>query len=146
MWRLFDSWAEAHGMAGTGKSTAAEVAARVDTVMTKLLRGERRAAIVQFASKEWDVVERTADAYIAKATKLIEEVIQPRKEYEYALIRQRLEDLYEKTVKADNYQAALSALKQMADMAGVNAAQKVDVTSGGKPLPILITKMDMDKL
>jgi hypothetical protein len=28
----------------------------------------------------------------------------------------------------------------------VNAAQKVDVTSGGKPLPILITKMDMDKL
>ena len=118
-------------MAGHGKSTAAEVAARVDTVMTKLLRGERRPDIIQFASKEWDVVERTADAYIARATKLIEEVIQPRKEYEYALIRQRLEDLYEKTVKDKNYQAALSALKQMAEMSGVNAPQKIDMNANG---------------
>lgn len=133
-------------MAGHGKSTAAEVAARVDTVMTKLLRGEKRAEIVRYSSETWKVDERQTQNYITRATKLIAEITQPRKEYEYALIRQRLEDLYEKTVTDKNYQAALSALKQMAEMSGVNAPQKIDVTSGGKPLPILITKMDMDRL
>ena len=128
-------------MAGHGKSTAAEVAARVDTVMTKLLRGERRPDIIQFASKEWDVVERTADAYIAKATKLIEEVIQPRKEYEYALVRQRLEELYDKTLKDKNYNAALGALKQIADMAGINAPVKTESNTNGA-LNIVVKYVD----
>jgi hypothetical protein len=115
-------------MAGNGKSTAAEVAARVDTVMTYLLRGNNRPFIIQYAADAWSVSERTADGYIAKATKLIEEVTQPRKEYEFALTRQRLEDLYEKTLKDKNYQTALAVLKQVAELAGLNAPVKSDTT------------------
>ena len=133
-------------MAGNGKSTAAEVAARVDTVMTHLLRAKNRPFIIQYAADTWSVSERTADGYIARATALIEGITKPRKEYEFALVRQRLEDLYGKALADRNYNAALGALKQVAEMTGINEAQKVDLTSGGKPLPILITKMDMDKL
>lgn len=133
-------------MAGHGKSTAAEVAARVDTVMTHLLRGKGRPFIMQFAADTWSVSERTTDEYIARATKLIEEITQPRKEYEFALVRQRLEELYDKALADKNYNAALGALKQVAEMTGINQPQKVDVTSDGKPVPILITKMDLSEL
>lgn len=118
-------------MAGHGKSTAAEVAARVDTVMTKLLRGEKRAEIIRYASETWKVDERQTQNYITRATKLIAEITQPRKEYEYALVRQRLETLYEDTLKAKNYNAALGALKQIAEMAGINAPVKTENNTNG---------------
>jgi predicted transcriptional regulator len=115
-------------MAGNGKSTAAEVAARVDTVMTHLLRGKNRPFIIQYATETWSISERMADTYIARATKLIQEVTQPRKEYEFALTRQRLEDLFEKTLNDKNYQTALAVLKQVAEITGINAPVKSDNT------------------
>lgn len=115
-------------MAGNGKSTKAEVAARVDTVMTKLLRGEKRAEIIRYASESWNVDERQVQNYITRATKLIAEITQPRKEYEFALVRQRLEDLYDSAFKDKNYNAALGALKQVAEMIGLNAPVKSDTT------------------
>jgi hypothetical protein len=133
-------------VAGEGKSTKAEVATRVDTVMTHLLRAKGRPFIIQYAADTWSVSERTADEYIARATKLIEQITQPRKEYEFALVRQRLEELYDKALGDKNYNAALGALKQVAEMTGINEAKKVDVTSAGKPVPILITKMDLSEL
>jgi Zn-dependent M32 family carboxypeptidase len=115
-------------MAGNGKSTKAEVAARIDTVVTKLLRGVKRAEIIRYASETWNVDERQVQNYITRATKQIEEITQPRKEYEFALVRQRLEELYEDAFAAKNYNAALGALKQVAEMIGLNAPVKSDTT------------------
>lgn len=135
-------------MAAKGRSTAAETATRVDTIMTMLLRGAPRSEMCKFAQETWDVTDNTADRYIAKATEQIKEITQPRREYEFALVRTRLEDLYAKTYKMQDYYTSLRVLNQIATLTGVNAPVKTetDVTSGGKPLPILITKMDMDKL
>jgi hypothetical protein len=155
MWRLFDSQRgrmaaqrQRPTMATKGRSTAAETAARVDTIMTMLLRGAPRSEMCAFAQKTWDVSEDSADRYISKATAQIETITQPRREYEFALVRTRLEDLYAKTYGQQDYYTALRVLNQITALTGVNAPVKTetDVTSGGKPLPILITKMDMDKL
>jgi hypothetical protein len=117
-------------MANT-RSTAAETAARVDAIMTMLLRGAPRGEMCQYAQETWGVTDDSADRYIARATKQIKAITQPRREYEYALVRTRLEDLYAKTYGAQDYYTALRVLKQIADLTGIEAPIKSDETVKG---------------
>jgi hypothetical protein len=53
------------------KCTNTEAGQRVNAVYDLLLRAHSRTQIIQFASENWGVGERQADAYIARARELI---------------------------------------------------------------------------
>jgi hypothetical protein len=127
-----------------GRSTAAEVAQRIDTIMTMLLRGAPRKEMVGFAEEMWGVSDTTADNYIAKATAQIETIVQPRREYEFGLMRTRLEDLYAKTTKIQDYYTALRVLKQIADLTGVDAPTKAEAEVNGA-IAITVRYEDVDR-
>jgi hypothetical protein len=52
------------------KSTNVEIDQRINTVYDLLLRAYNRTQIVRYASEEWQVSERQAETYIARARDL----------------------------------------------------------------------------
>jgi hypothetical protein len=108
------------------KTTKAEKAQRVDAVMTLIMHGATRPEIIQYASELWDVVERTADDYASEARQQLEAITEPRRPYEFALMRTRLEDLYAKTYKMQDYYTSLRVLKQISELTGVEAPTKTE--------------------
>lgn len=97
-----------------------------------------------FAVEQWGVAENTAANYITKAYAQIETITQPRREYEFALMRTRLEDLYAKTSKIQDYYTALRVLKQIADLTGVDAPTKAEAEVNAA-IAITVRYEDVDR-
>jgi hypothetical protein len=126
------------------KTTKAEKAQRVDAIMTLIMHGATRLEIIQYASDLWSVGERTADDYASEARKQIEAITEPRKPYEFALMRTRLEDLYAKTYKIQDYYTSLRVLKQLAELTGVDAPTKAEAEVNGA-IAITVRYEDVDR-
>ena len=76
---------------------------------------------------------RTIDNYIKKVKKAyynFEKEAQDEKGRTLA----RLDDLYSKLLKAQDYKGALGVLKEIADIVGFKAPTKLDHTSGGEKI------------
>ena len=53
------------------KSTKIEMDMRINRVACLLANGAVRSEILQYAAKEWEASERTADTYIARARDIL---------------------------------------------------------------------------
>ena len=108
-------------MTGENKSTFVETDSRVSLVYRLLLNGMRRREIFQYIAEktEWGVTERTIDNYIAKARDEIAEITENERECAYGMARKRLDDLYFKSMKINDYKTCLAIQKEIGDIEGL---------------------------
>ena len=96
------------------KSTNAEITERVNTVYSHLIKSHSRFDILQYAAEHWDVSVRSADEYIARARKLIEQDSAiTRPQFLAAAIR-RLAEYEKKSMNDDQIGTAIKALETQA--------------------------------
>ena len=112
-------------------ATDAEISIRVWNTLDLRLRGYTRAKIVEITANNYKVCERTADTYIAKANLILKENHQDLKNEMIALQKARLEDLLQKAYDSGDYKEARAIIESINKLFGLDAASKVDVTSGG---------------
>jgi hypothetical protein len=100
----------------TPRITAAELDARVNKVFELIVNGFTRYQIMQYASLEktgWNVTPRQVDTYIAKATALIANEAEYVRPKEFGKAISRLNDLYQKCLKVQDYQRAIAAQREL---------------------------------
>jgi hypothetical protein len=99
------------------KSTNAEIEQRVHAVYGLLVKSYSRFQILQYASKQWDVSDRTADIYIQRARQLIQQDSEIERPQWLAAAIARLVE-YEKRAGSDDRQllTAIKALETQAKL------------------------------
>lgn len=106
-------------MKQTPRITAAEKDARVNKIFELLVNGFTRYQILQYASsskppkKDWNVTTRQIDSYISEATAMLTteaEYIRPK---EFGKAIARLNDLYQRCLKVQDYQRAIAAQREL---------------------------------
>ena len=98
------------------KSTNAEMTARVKTVYGLFIKSYSRFEILQYAAEEWGVSERTADIYMQRARKLIQQDSEIERPEWLAAAIARLVKYEQKAGKEDNLQVAIKALETQAKL------------------------------
>lgn len=110
-----------------------EILERVNKIYALLLTGKKTRDIAPYISKTYNVSQKTAYNYIAKAKELREE---DAKEYrEEALSDQiaLLRNLYDKNYKLQDYKECRAIVQQLASLLGVDAPKKVEQSVNIKP-------------
>nr|BAR30609.1 putative DNA binding protein [uncultured Mediterranean phage uvMED]BAR30665.1 putative DNA binding protein [uncultured Mediterranean phage uvMED] len=99
------------------KSTNAEIEQRVKAVYGLLVKSYSRFQILQYASDQWDVSDRTADIYIQRARQLIQQDSEIERPQWLAAAIARLVE-YEKRAGSDDRQllTAIKALETQAKL------------------------------
>ena len=99
------------------KSTNAEIEQRVKAVYRLLVKSYSRFQILQYASDQWDVSDRTADIYIQRARQLIQQDSEIERPQWLAAAIARLVE-YEKRAGSDDRQllTAIKALETQAKL------------------------------
>ena len=128
-----------------GKSTKAEMAARLREVTKLLLAGAEFAEIRQFASeRQWDVSDRSIRRYMEKAYKRMADA--SRRDERQLLGRHLMQRraLYARCLKQGDHRTALAVLKDEADLQGVYPPTKIAHSSGNgqenRPVAVLSRK------
>lgn len=121
-----------------GKSTKAEMAARLREVTKLLLAGAEFAEIRQFASeRQWDVSDRSIRRYMEAAYKRMADA--SRRDERQLLGRHLMQRraLYGRCLKQGDHRTALAVLKDEADLQGVYPPTKVAPATpdGQQPYP-----------
>ena len=112
-------------------ATEAEISIRVGNTLELLLRGTPRARIVAITTNNYNVCEKTADTYIAKAKEIIKENTSATKDDMIALAAARYQDLYEKNYDSSDLKEARMVLDSIIKLFGLEPPKALDVTSGG---------------
>ena len=98
------------------KSTNAEMTARVKTVYGLFIKSYSRFEILQYAAEEWGVSERTADIYMQRARKLIQQDSEIERPEWLAAAIARLVKYEQKAGRDENLQVAIKALETQAKL------------------------------
>lgn len=123
----------------------AEVAARVTEVYRLIVRGLSRTEIIQKASDDWSVSERMADEYIARARVYLKEHTERDRDANYSLAVHRLEDLYKRTMKLQDYKTALGVQKELSELQGIYPPKRVENTGAdGGAIRVIVQHDDID--
>ena len=101
------------------KSTKIEMDMRINRVARLLANGAVRSEILQYAAKEWEASDRTADTYIARARELIRADWETDRLTFTAEILAQLATLQKEARKQNNLDAALGCIKTAAQIAQV---------------------------
>lgn len=109
------------------KTDPAEIRRRVDTVADMLIAGAPRHQIHAAAAKLWDVSIRTADRYITQASTQISAETAPKRASLMNTQHARLERVWYKSFAGGDYRAALGALKQIAQLYGLDAPTRTAI-------------------
>lgn len=80
------------------KSTNAELEMRVNKVYELLINSWNRYDILQYVRKNWDIEDKQADNYIAKAKEIIKENAKQTQEEWLEDTKNKLQDLYKKAM------------------------------------------------
>ncbi len=112
------------------KGTRAQIARRVTQVFKLLILGKTRAFIVQFCADQWEIEERQADEYIARANDMIEAQAARTREDHMKIALQRLDAVFGEAFEAGEFKDALGAQHQVNKIIGLYAPtqQNVNVT------------------
>lgn len=108
-------------MARKPAASQAEIEQRVYQVAELLIAGAPRHHIHAVCAQKFDVSARQADRYIEQAAAEIAAEAAPQRAALINTTRARLERLYYKAATAGDLRSALAALKQLADLYGLNA-------------------------
>ena len=127
-----------------GRSTKAEVEARVEAVAELLIRGFRRRQILQYAAgdinadpprESWDVSERQVDTYIERATALLSEAAKTVFKVEFGKSVRRHEYLFSRALAAGEFNTAISVERSRKALLGLDAPRRTEHTGkGGGPI------------
>ena len=131
-------------MANIPKQIVYEKMREVYTFMNNV--SKQRKEIVHYFSKKWtddghfvnlsDISKhRTIDNYIHKVKQTYYNYEQEI-EHEKGRTLARLDDIYQKLIKVQDYKGALSVLREIGDIVGYKAPQKTDMTTGGEKINI----------
>ena len=101
------------------KSTNAELKLRVTEVYGLLTRGYSRAQIHQHAADLWQLSERQADTYIAKARELIDADCNLSRPAFLAECLAGIRSIRQKAEAEKQHQTALNAIKLQAELTGL---------------------------
>lgn len=96
------------------KSTNVEIDERVNTVYDLLLRAYSRTQIVRFCSEHWDVGERQAENYMARARQLQQLDAELERPQWLAAAVARLQDYERQAGEKGNLSIAIKALEDQA--------------------------------
>lgn len=113
------------------RGTRAAVAARVDVVYRLKLLGLDRQHVLEHIEKKypkWGCKPCTIDTYIAKAKVLIRDVGRYDRALEFGRALARLHDLYARCVTDRRYRDALAVQREICELLGLKAPQKIEVT------------------
>ena len=98
------------------KGTNVEVDGRVNAVYDLLLQAYNRTQIVRHCAEEWDISERQAENYIARARKLQQEVAEQNRDEWLMAALSRLQDCEREARKRGNLGIAIKALENQAKL------------------------------
>ena len=121
------------------KATDAEVEERVTKVYSLVIHGANREEILRYGSAEWKVSTRQVEEYLARATKRFSALAAFVREEELGKVRERLEFLYGRNVKAQDFKAAHQVLSDGAELLGLYAPKqsRTELTGpGGGPIQL----------
>jgi hypothetical protein len=134
------------------KSTNVIVQQRVNEIFEMLIQGASRQVILQYANSErpadpargilekksWGLTDRAIDNYIQKANEQFREASNLKADREIGRAITRYNAIYQKSMAAKNYQAALAAQKAIADLLGLNAPARLKIMNDddGKPMEV----------
>jgi hypothetical protein len=96
------------------KGTNVEVDCRVNAVYDLLLQAYNRTQIVRHCAEEWDISERQAENYIARARKLQQEVAEQNRDEWLVAALSRLQDCEREARKRGNLGIAIKAMETQA--------------------------------
>ena len=102
------------------KPTIAEKTRRVREVYNLLASAASRHDIIQYASKNWDVGDRTADSYIQEARVLIEEDCAMSRPAFLAECLARLRKIEVAAAKKGQLQVATNSIRLQTELVGLN--------------------------
>ena len=126
---------------------AALVEKRTAEVFVLLLRGASRADIWRHLAENGAEPERTVDRYIARATQRFKALAKVDAEKERGRQLSRLEDLYSRLFRIQDYRTALAVLKERNELAGLypEKVQKHEHTGrDGAPMSLLVGRLEPD--
>ena len=98
------------------KSTNAEIDDRVNQVYDLLLKAYSRTQIVRFCSESWDVGERQAENYMARARQLMQLDAELERPQWLAAAIARLQDYERRASDKNQISIALKALEDQAKL------------------------------
>ncbi len=120
---------------------------RLVEVEKRLLRVEHPPQIERELSKQWGITRNGVRRYISLVRKRLVEAFQATPPEEHA---QRVEGMlleaYRVALEERDAKAMVAVAKTLAEVTGVKAPSKVDITSGGAPLAavVLLPALDDD--
>lgn len=100
---------------------------RVTTVLAMLVADKSHTEIVQFAASEWDVCQRTADNYIAKARQAHGKVTTQKRDRLRGRSLLRMEGLYRLSLEHKQYAVCVAIEKRVAALFGLDAPTQIEV-------------------
>ena len=117
------------------RSTAAEVARRVDALYDLLLQGVGRHGIQQYAAGHgWQVSPRQLDTYARRAKVQLAKAAERDRAVELGRALERLDLLFMKALAEDDRAEARAVLKDTTELLGLGAAQRHELAGpGGRP-------------
>ena len=114
------------------RSTAAEVARRVDAIYDLLLQGVGRRGIAQYAVREgWQVSPRQLDTYASRAKALLARQAERDRAVELGKAIEQLDLLFMKALAAEDRAEARVVLRDRTDLLGLAAAQRHELAGPG---------------
>lgn len=104
------------------RSSAHEVRIRTDQVLVRLLHGDRRREIIEYARLiGWGVANRTVDYYIHKANEELKDVFdKTARRCELGKSLMRKEMLFRKCIEAENWMGAAQVQRGIDKMLGLD--------------------------
>ncbi len=120
------------------KSTAAEVARRVDQIVTCLINGLTRSQMIQYGQKQgWGVGPASIDQYIASAKVIFAEIANTKREVETGKALARYDMLFARNMQVSDFRTALASEKARCELLGLNAPKRQELTgANGGPLHV----------
>ena len=116
------------------RSTAAEVARRVDALYDLLLQGVGRHGIQAYAAGHgWDVSSRQLDTYSARAKVQLAKAAERDRAVELGRALERLDLLFMKALAENDRAEARAVLKDTTELLGLAAAQRHELSRPRRP-------------
>lgn len=128
------------------KGSKAQRLLRERQVMEMLLSGHNRPAILQFASENWGVVNRTTDDYIKAATAEIATTEAKARENAISKHLARRNLYRKKAIAAGDLRLALEIDRDEAKLMGLYPSDKVDINQSGEIQVKVLKGVSVDDL
>jgi hypothetical protein len=119
------------------KADAVQKQQRILQAVKSLLDGATVQEVVVAFQQQYGIGEATAYVYTKEATARIHQKIEGTLEDKVNYHYQRLERLYATCIRDNDKRTARMVLKDMAELVGLDAPKRSDVTSGGEKIEII---------